>query len=80
MIGIKHDGNVHITAVPCIYLKAPTNQLSTQAQIYSCKAYFTSLGGHSPEKVVWVCPAVNTPFSSLFRPSLDPQLQCDSVQ
>ena len=36
-------------------------------------------GGHSSEKVVWVCPAVKTPFSILFRRSLDPQLQHDSV-
>ena len=31
---------------------------------------------HSPEKVVWVCPAVKTPFSCLSRRFLDPQLQC----
>ena len=36
-------------------------------------------GGHSPEKVVWACPAVKTPFSRLFRRILDPQLQHDSV-
>ena len=31
-------------------------------------------GGHSPENVVWVCPAVKTPFSRLFHLSLDPTL------
>ena len=35
--------------------------------------------GHSPEKVVWVCPAVKTPFTCLSRHSLDPQLQHDSI-
>ena len=36
-------------------------------------------GGHSPEKVEWICPAVKTPFSYLSRYYLDLQLQHDSV-
>ena len=33
------------------------------------------VGGHSPEKVSWVCPSVKTLFSCLSHRSLDPKLQ-----
>ena len=38
-----------------------------------------SRGGHSPEKVVRVCPSVKTPFSRFSHRSLDLQLQFDLV-
>ena len=36
-------------------------------------------GGHSPEKMVWVCAALKTPFSRLSCRSQDPRLRPKSV-
>ena len=82
----------HLQPIPILYKKHPIWRKNTQFAFYHnllkihpiyAKWAISSAGGrgkgHSPEKGVWGCTALKTPFSRLTCRTQDPQLRLKSV-